>query len=207
MNARNLFIVDDDDVVRASLQSLMSVRSGLSIRSFRSGDAFLAELPMLDPGCILLDLHMPGASGLDVLKTLARQGEKHVAIILTGQGDVIRAVQAMKAGASDFLEKPCDHLSLLAAVDHAFEQLRQSTAENDRIRAAQDKLASLSSRELDVLKGLIDGRSNKIIAYDLDISPRTVEIYRAKLMEKLGVKSLSEALRIAFAGGLIPNPD
>lgn len=203
MNERNLFIVDDDDVVRASLQSLMSVRPGVFIRSFRSGDAFLAELDFLEPGCLLLDLHMPGVSGFDVLEELARRQSPHMAIILTGQGDVVRAVQAMKAGACDFLEKPCDYVSLMQSVDQAFDLLRENTALMDRRKGAMRKLESLSAREMDVLKGLIEGRSNKQIAYDLDISPRTVEIYRAKLMEKLDVRSLSEALRIAFAAGLI----
>lgn len=203
MTERNLFIVDDDDVVRGSLQSLMSVRPGVFIRSFRSGDAFLEEFGSLEPGCVLLDLHMPGTSGFEVLNTLARAQSEHVSIILTGKGDVLSAVQAMKAGACDFLEKPCDYRSLLQSVDQAFELLRKNAAIVERKNIARRKLDQLSAREREVLNGLIEGRSNKLIAFDLDISPRTVEIYRAKLMEKLEVKSLSEALRIAFAAGMI----
>lgn len=205
MIARNLYIVDDDDVVRASLQSLMATRAAIAIYGFGSGDAFLEVVGELDAGCLLLDLHMPGTSGLDVLRTISTRELPFKTIILTGQGDITLAVQAMKAGAMDFLEKPCDHHSLFKSVDLAFAQLERSAIETARINDARLKLASLSPRELDVLKGLIDGRSNKVIAHDLDISPRTVEIYRAKLMEKLDVRSLSEALRIAFAAGLLPS--
>ncbi|RJF85732.1 response regulator transcription factor [Sphingomonas cavernae] len=204
MTTRNLYIVDDDDIVRSSLQSLMSVMPDMAIRGFRSGDAFLAAADALAPGCLLLDLHMPGTSGIDVLKAIGVHQSRFVAIVLTGQGDVSLAVLAMKAGAIDFIEKPCDHLALIQAIDLAFARQAHSSLEVARVEAAAAKLALLSSRERDVLRGLIDGRSNKAIAYDLDISPRTVEIYRAKVMEKLEVRSLSEALGIAFAGGWFP---
>ena len=126
------------------------------------------------------------------------------AIILTGQGNVTLAVKAMKAGALDFIEKPYEADFLLRIVDAAFSRLEQDSEEAARVDAAKALIDKLSPRETDVLKGLIEGRSNKIIAYELDISPRTVEIYRANLMEKLEVRSLSEALRIAFAAGLFP---
>jgi two-component system response regulator FixJ len=202
---RQVFIVDDDDPVRASLQSLLALQPNLLVRGFRSGDAFLAAMPELDPGVILLDVHMPGASGLDVLRLLHAQAPKFVPIIVTGQGNIVMAVEAMKAGAFDFIEKPYDHLSLLEVVSNAFAKLEETGANAVRADQARAKLAALSARETDVLMGLIAGRANKVIAYELDISPRTVEIYRANLMTKLGVRSLSEALRIAFCAGVVPD--
>lgn len=201
---RNIYIVDDDDAVRASLQSLLATRPNLLIRSFRSGDAFLTEVKELDPGVLLMDVHMPGSSGIDVLRALPDQ-RQFAAIVLTGQGNITLAVDAMKAGALDFVEKPYEHQALLQMVEGAFSRLETSSADAARVEAAKTKLARLSGRETDVLKGLIDGHANKVIAHHLDISPRTVEIYRAHLMEKLEVRSLSEALRIAFAAGLYPS--
>lgn len=200
---RTIYIVDDDDAVRASLHTLLSVRSDLVVRGYRSGDAFLEEAADLDPGVLLLDFHMPGATGLDVLQALDGT-TRFVPVVLTGQGNVGLAVQAMKAGALDFLEKPYEAEVLMQVIDNAFARLEENSEEAARLNAAEAKIAKLSPRETDVLKGLIEGRSNKIIAYELDISPRTVEIYRANLMEKLEVRSLSEALRIAFAAGLFP---
>ena len=203
--SNSIYIVDDDDAVRASLHSLLSIRPELIVRGFRTGDAFLEESEELAKGVVLLDFHMPGSSGMDVLEAIHdRIGEQFAPIILTGQGNVSLAVEAMKHGALDFIEKPYEAEQLLSTVDGAFAHLEASSEEAARVAAAQEKIAKLSPRETDVLKGLIEGRSNKIIAYDLDISPRTVEIYRANLMEKLGVRSLSEALRIAFAAGLFP---
>lgn len=200
---RAIYIVDDDDAVRASLHSLLSVRSDLVVRGYRSGDAFLEQVSELDPGVLLLDFHMPGSTGLDVLNALSGT-PRFVPIVLTGQGNVGLAVQAMKAGALDFIEKPYEAETLMLLIDTAFSRLEEDNEAAARISAAEAKIAKLSPRETDVLKGLIEGRSNKIIAYELDISPRTVEIYRANLMEKLEVRSLSEALRIAFAAGLFP---
>ncbi len=200
---RTIYIVDDDDAVRASLHSLLSVRPDLIVRGYRSGDAFLEQESELDAGVVLLDFHMPGSSGLDVLIKLDR-APKFVPIVLTGQGNVGLAVQAMKAGALDFIEKPYEAEFLLKVIDQAFSKLEEDGEAAARTATAENKIAKLSPRETDVLKGLIEGRSNKIIAYELDISPRTVEIYRANLMEKLEVRSLSEALRIAFAAGLFP---
>jgi two-component system, LuxR family, response regulator FixJ len=201
--SRTIYIVDDDDPVRASLHGLLSVRPDLIIRGFRTGDAFLAEREDLAPGVVLLDFHMPGASGLDVLSAI-QDDVRFATVILTGQGNVTLAVEAMKQGALDFVEKPYEADALLEIVDSAFSRLEQDSSEAARYELAKAKIDKLSPRETDVLKGLIEGRSNKVIAYELDISPRTVEIYRANLMEKLEVRSLSEALRIAFAAGLFP---
>ncbi|WP_256210607.1 response regulator transcription factor [Sphingomonas sp. OV641] len=203
---RTIYIVDDDDPVRASLQSLLSVRKNLLIRSFRSGDAFLEQVEELDPGVLLLDFNMPGSNGLDVLRALRPYGSRFVAIILTGQGNIEMAVQAMKAGAMDFLEKPYDPGVLLQLVESAFLHHEQQCAVSGRADRAAARIAMLSLRECDVLRGLIEGRSNKVIAFELDLSPRTVEIYRANLMQKLEVRSLSEALRVAFAAGMFPDP-
>jgi len=202
MTVRHLYIVDDDDVVRASLSGLMSTQPNLAIRDFSSGDHFLSAMDGLEPGGLLLDLHMPGTRGMDVLQRVAQQPGHFAAIILTGQGEIPVVVQAMNIGAVDFLEKPCDHRTLIAAVGNAFAQLEQQREQRTSREAARAKLDLLSGRELDVLRGLVEGLPNKLIAHQLEISPRTVEIYRANLMEKLGVRSLSEALRISFAAGM-----
>ena len=201
---RNIYLIDDDDAVRASLHGLLSLRSDLVVRNFRSGDQFLERGPELESGVLLLDYHMPGKNGLEVLRQLGSFSHaRFLTIILTGEGNIDIAVQAMKAGALDFLEKPYKAEALLETIDKAFERMEHDSAGSAQIETARAKVAVLSPRERDVLTGLIAGRSNKVIAYDLAISPRTVEIYRANLMTKMGVRSLSEALRVAFAAGLI----
>lgn len=201
---RNIYLIDDDDAVRASLHGLLSLRSDLVVRNFRSGDQFLERVAELESGVLLLDYHMPGKNGIEVLQELAASPPaRFLTIILTGEGNIDIAVQAMKAGAFDFLEKPYKADALMEAIDKAFDRLEHDSAGSAQVEIARAKVAVLSPRERDVLTGLIEGRSNKIIAYDLAISPRTVEIYRANLMTKMGVRSLSEALRVAFAAGLI----
>ncbi|HWU72306.1 MAG TPA: response regulator [Sphingomonas sp.] len=201
---RNIYLIDDDDAVRASLHGLLSLRSDLVVRNFRSGDQFLERVAELESGVLLLDYHMPGKNGIEVLHELgASPPARFLTIILTGEGNIDIAVQAMKAGAFDFLEKPYKADALLEAIDKAFNRMEHDSAGSAQVETARAKVAVLSPRERDVLTGLIEGRSNKIIAYDLAISPRTVEIYRANLMTKMGVRSLSEALRVAFAAGLI----
>ena len=201
---RNIYLIDDDDAVRASLHGLLSLRSDLVVRNFRSGDQFLERAPDLESGVLLLDYHMPGKNGLEVLEQLSSLSHgRFLTIILTGEGNIDVAVQAMKAGALDFLEKPYKADALLEAIDKAFERMEHDSAGSAQIESARAKVDVLSPRERDVLTGLIEGRSNKVIAYNLAISPRTVEIYRANLMTKMGVRSLSEALRVAFAAGLI----
>ncbi|MXP10471.1 response regulator transcription factor [Pseudoblastomonas halimionae] len=199
---RSIYIVDDDNEIRSELYSLLSIYPDTGLRSFGSGDDFIAALDELQASVILLDMNMPGASGLDVLEAI-RDRKDLFPIVLTGEGDTQLAVKAMKAGATDFLEKPCEPKSLLRTIDLAFETLEETEQVIARTGEARDKLSRLSSRERDVLEGLIEGKSNKVIGYELDISPRTVEVYRGKMMEKLEVQSLPEALRIAFAAGLI----
>jgi len=201
---RSIYIVDDDDAVRASLHTLLSLRADMIVRSFRSGDQFIDALPQLDPGIALLDFHMPGTNGLDVLAALrAAESGRFAAIMLTGEGNVTLAVQAMKEGAVDFIEKPYEAAALLATVDAAFDHLEQESVALAHSAQARARIGALSPRERDVLMGLIEGRANKVIAHELDISPRTVEVYRANLMTKLAVRSLPEALRVAFAAGMI----
>lgn len=203
---RSVYIVDDDDAVRASVHGLLAEKPEHQIRVFRSGDDFLEAVEPEDGGVLLLDYHMPGANGLDVLRELGENRVRFASVMLTGQGDVSVAVQAMKVGAIDFLEKPYDPYHLLRVVEAAFKRFDSDTSQQERLRAATDRIERLSPRERDVLMGLIEGRQNKVIAHELDLSPRTVEIYRANMMEKLGVGSLSEALRVAFAAGLVPMP-
>ncbi|MDN4632206.1 response regulator [Sphingomonas sp. PvP056] len=200
---RSVYVVDDDDPVRLSLQTLLQQIPGLIVRGYSSGDAFLAAIDAADQGVLLLDFHMPGATGLDVLRALQPMRERFATIMLTGRGDIGIAVQAMKAGALDFLEKPYDPDQLIEVIEAAFCRFEDDCARNARVVEARSRVATLSPREREVLLGLIEGRANKVIAHDLDLSPRTVEIYRANMMEKLDVGSLSEALRLAFAAGLV----
>nr|WP_066799534.1 response regulator [Sphingomonas soli] len=199
---RTICIIDDDEAVRSSLRDLFSSQSDLVIRAYASGDVLLREADSLEPAVLLLDIHMPGASGIDVLNATRAMG-KFVTVVLTGQGNVDVAVEAMKAGAFDFVEKPFDVETLMQRVADAFLRLESDGSMAARIGAAKKEIAKLSPRERDVLAGLIEGKANKVIGYDLGISPRTVEIYRANLMDKLGVRSLPEVLRVAFAAGLI----
>lgn len=204
MTTRSIYIVDDDQSVRTALQSLLSTQPNYMVFGYRSGDDLIAAIGDLEPGCILLDYGMPGRNGLDVLRELAGLPRKFGAIMLTGQGATAIAVQAWKLGALDFLEKPCDPMLLFKVVESAFSTIEQDQKAVSLAERARTAIDRLSPREKDVLKGLVEGRANKVIAYELDLSPRTVEIYRANLMTKLNVRSLSEALRIAFAAGLIP---
>lgn len=204
MTGRYVYIVDDDDALRQSVEVLLEVAGGFATRSFASGEAFLETLAHLEAGCVLLDLNMPGMNGLEVLRRLQAIDSRFETILLTGQGDIGIAVEAMKAGAIDFIEKPYDNRMLLNALDNGFARIEDREKEASAIQSARDGIERLTPREKDVLLGLIDGKANKIIAFELDISPRTVEIYRANLMDKLGVRSVAEAVRIAFAAGLVP---
>lgn len=200
MNAdqRLVHVVDDDTSIRRSVSFVLKT-SGHQVQAFESGIELLKKGARLESGCILLDIRMPGMDGLEVQQALQEQGVALPVIIMTGHGDVSLAVKAMKAGAVDFIEKPFDKDSLLASLDEGFRRLERKEATDDRKRDAEVQLQGLTDRERDVLDGLAQGLPNKTIAYDLGISPRTVEIHRANLMSKLGARSLSEALRVAFA--------
>lgn len=191
-------VVDDDPAVRRSVAFILKT-SGHQVETYESGSDLLKESGHLGEGCILLDIRMPGMDGLEVQQRLQEKGVGLPVIIMTGHGDVSLAVKAMKSGAVDFIEKPFPKEALLASLQEGFDRLSRREATDDRARDASVKIQALTSRERDVLDGLAQGLPNKTIAYDLGISPRTVEIHRANLMSKLGVRSLSEALRIAFA--------
>lgn len=193
---RLVHIVDDEESVRNSVGFMLQT-TGYSVRAWPSGAFFLRELKSADPGCILLDIRMPEMDGLQVLQQLRARGVTMPVIVLTGHGDVSIAVKAMRAGAADFLEKPFEAEQLLCAIEKAFAQMGE-TSDAARTDAARTQIATLSMREREVLEGLVAGFPNKTIAYDLGISPRTVEVHRANLMQKLGARSLSEALRITF---------
>ena len=195
---RLVHLVDDDAAIRRSVGFMLKT-SGYHVRSYESGVELLKGAPNLEPGCILLDIRMPGMDGLGVQAALKDKGVSLPVIIMTGHGDVSLAVQAMKAGSVDFIEKPFEKAVLLSAIEHGVERLKRSAANQDRADEAAVRLQALTPREREVLDGLAKGLPNKTIAYDLGISPRTVEIHRANVMSKLGVRSLSEALRIAFA--------
>ena len=198
MSKRVCHIVDDDPEVADSTAFLLRTE-GFETTTHASGEGFLRSLPDLDYGCILLDIRMPGIDGLEVQQELQKSGIDMPVIIMTGHGDIPLSVRAMKAGAIDFIEKPFEKSTLLAAVEEAFHALTRSETGRERAKSASVKLQALTPRERDVLEGLSKGLPNKTIAYDLGISPRTVEIHRANLMAKLEVRSLSEALRLAFA--------
>ena len=195
---RLVHLVDDDAAIRRSVGFVLKT-SGYDARTYENGAELLKCAGELDSGCILLDIRMPGMDGLEVQKALQERGIRLPVIIMTGHGDVTLAVKAMKAGAADFIEKPFAKETLLGSLDEGFRRLSQAEVTGDRRKDAEVRLQALTPRERDVLDGLAQGLPNKTIAYDLGISPRTVEIHRANLMSKLAVRSLSEALRIAFA--------
>jgi len=200
-NGRQVHLVDDDEAIRRSA-SFMLRTSGYLVKTYSSGVEFLGMAKEAVPGCVLLDVRMPEIDGLEVQAALKERGVLLPVVVMTGHGDINTAVEAMKLGAVDFIEKPFEKAVLLSAIEAGLERLDKSAKRHARADEARVKLDVLTPRELDVMKGLVRGHPNKTIAYDLDISPRTVEIHRANLMTKLGVHSLSEALRIAFAAGL-----
>lgn len=201
MEKRTVHLVDDDPAVRRAVSFVLKT-SGFEVTQHVSGVEFLKEVRHAEPGCILLDIRMPDMDGLEVQRELNARGVTMPIVMLTGHGDVTAAVQAMKEGAVDFLEKPSAKDVLLRAIGNAFERLEQA---GDVATAGADaavRIAALTPREREVLDGLAQGLPNKTIAYDLGISPRTVEVHRANVMTKLGVHSFPDALRIAFAAGL-----
>lgn len=191
-------VVDDDDSVRRSVGFMLKT-SGYKVQPYSSGAEILKEAKALDPGCILLDIRMPGMDGLEVQEALRNHGVSLPVIIMTGHGDVPLSVKAMKAGAIDFIEKPFEKEVLITAIETGFGALKRADSGREKAKDAAVRLQVLTPREREVLDGLAQGLPNKTIAYDLGISPRTVEIHRANLMTKLEVRSLSEALRLAFA--------
>src|SRR6516162_11919040 len=195
-------VVDDDEGQRESLAFLLR-SAGIEVRNFESAKAFLDVLPGAAPGCVITDVRMPDMSGIELLRRLKELKIGVPVIVITGHGDIGLAVEAMKIGATDFFEKPFDDDLLLASVRSA---LREQEGEKKRYaeRAEiESRIAALSPRERDVLRGLVEGRANKQIAFDLGISPRTVEIYRANLMNKMQADSLSDLVRMALIAEML----
>lgn len=197
MAEKRVYLVDDEASVRRSVGFMLKT-SGFDVETFECGEEFLKVAHHLAPGCVLLDVRLSGLDGLAVQQALKDKGVVLPVIIITGHGDVGLAVRAMKAGAVDFLEKPFEKSTMIAALDQAMLRNEGRTELVRLADQARAQLNGLTPRERDVLGGLVEGHSNKVIAYDLGISPRTVEIHRANLMSKLGVGSLSDALKIAF---------
>jgi two-component system, LuxR family, response regulator FixJ len=195
-------IIDDDEALRDSLTFLLRT-ARLDARSYASAAAFLEALPDANPSCIITDVRMPGMSGIDLLRHLRERKISIPVIIITGHGDIPLAVEAMKIGAIDFLEKPFDDEVLIASVKAALRQKEGEARRHGERAEIESRLAALSNRERDVLGGLVAGRANKQIAYDLGISPRTVEIYRANLMSKMQAGSLSDLVRMALIAGVV----
>jgi two-component system response regulator FixJ len=196
-----VYVIDDDEAMRDSLAFLLDV-NGYQTEVFDSSNSFLAKATNRAPACVVSDIRMPGMSGIELVRKLKSDGIPCPVILITGHGDVALAVDAMKAGAVDFIEKPFDDAVLLGAIRSALEARHLDQGDNAPRKEAEARLAELSPRERDVLQGLVAGKINKVIAHELSISPRTVEVYRANLMAKTGARSVSELMRIALAAGL-----
>jgi two-component system response regulator FixJ len=191
-------VVDDDQSVRESLVILLEA-AGFSVRAYDSATAFLQAASDRGPGCVLTDVQMPELNGLELQRRLSELGVRLPVIVMTGHGDVPIAVEALKAGATDFLEKPFDDSELLAAVNNAIEVSRRTHDEAAAVADIDARLATLTPREREVLERLVAGQPNKTIAYDLGSSPRTVEVHRARVMEKMAARSLPELVRMTIA--------
>jgi two-component system response regulator FixJ len=198
-------VIDDDEAMRQSLAFLLGT-VGMEVQTYESAVAFLEVAPTVKAGCVITDVRMPGLSGVELLRQLRERNLGIPVIVITGHGDVPLAVEAMKIGAMDFLEKPFDDEALLASVRSALNQLDRDRKREAERSDIEGRLATLSNRERDVLEGLVAGHANKQIAYDLGISPRTIEIYRANLLTKMQAASLSDLVRMALVAGIL-GPD
>ena len=196
-----IHVIDDDAAIRDSLAFLLDV-NGFRPEVFESSNEFLSQAAGDAPACVVSDIRMPGMNGIELVRKLKSDGIACPVILITGHGDVALAVEAMKAGAVDFIEKPFDDAVLLGAIRSALQARPSNQADSAARTEAETRLADLSPRERDVLQGLVAGKINKVIAHELNISPRTVEVYRANLMAKTGARSVSELMRIALAAGL-----
>jgi two-component system response regulator FixJ len=195
-----VYVIDDDDGARESLEFLLDC-AGVRVRSFASADAFLKASPPLAGACVVTDVRMPGTGGIELVEQLRKRGEEVPVIVITGHADVPLAIKAMKAGVADFIEKPFDDAVMLDAIRQALA--RRAGADEARAERQQvhDRIATLSPREHEVMEGLVAGKANKAIAFDLEISARTVEVYRANLMMKMQAKTLSDLVRMVTIAG------
>lgn len=193
-------VIDDDADVRESLAFLLGT-AGMTVRVHESANSFLAALPEVKEGCIVTDVRMPGVDGIQLQRRLAAAGNRLPVIVMTGHGDVALAVEAMRAGAMDFIEKPFNDDVLIAAIRNALSRRAGDRERGAQGEAIRQRMKLLSERERQVMEGLVAGKPNKIIAYDLGISARTVEIYRANVMTKMQADSLSALLRMVLLEG------
>jgi two-component system response regulator FixJ len=200
-----VYVIDDDDAVRQSLEFLLKT-AGLTVRGFEHARAFLEILPQIEHGVVVTDVRMPDISGIDLLRGLKQTNPDLPVIVITGHGDISLAVEAMKIGAVDFLEKPFDDDLLIASVRSALNRDADVAKRKAELGNIGEKLAALSNRERQVLDGLVAGNANKTIAFDLGISPRTVEIYRANVMTKMAANSLSDLVRMAMQADILGGP-
>ena len=201
-NSGVVHLIDDDDAVRDSLGFLLS-SAGFEVHAYESADAFLQRLTAPVSGCVVTDVRMPGISGIELLREIDKRNLQLPVVVMTGHGDVPLAVEAMKGGAVDFIEKPFDDDSMLNAIRAALSHHANKAQRDASLNDARSRIALLSARERQVLEGLVAGHPNKVIAFNLGISPRTVEIYRANVMSKMQANSLSELVRIALTSGII----
>lgn len=196
-------VIDDDEAARHSLKFLVEC-AGYTVRDFDSALSFLDSLTeggLAEPGCIVTDVRMPHMTGVELIEKLIELGIRDPVIVITGHADVPMAIQALKAGVSDFIEKPFADDAILSAIATALAKRDAAASAEQEKREASQRIAALSGREKEVLDALVEGKPNKIIAFDLGISARTVEVYRANVMSKMQVRSLSELVRLALSAG------
>lgn len=198
----NVFVIDDDDAMRDSLDFLLG-SADFHVTVFESAHQFLDTLSSADFGCVVSDIRMPGIDGIELLKRLKASRSALPVVIMTGHGDVPLAVEAMKLGAADFLEKPFEDDRLIGMIDAALKQAESGARSEALTQDIVARIESLSPRERQVMEGLVGGLSNKLIAKEYDISPRTIEVYRANVMTKMQAASLSELVRLAIRGGAL----
>ncbi|WP_315758484.1 MULTISPECIES: response regulator FixJ [unclassified Bradyrhizobium] len=197
-----VYVIDDDEAMRDSLNFLLD-SSGFDVTLFENAEVFLGRLPTLPFGCVVSDVRMPGIDGIELLKRMKAAGSSFPILVMTGHGDVPLAVEAMKLGAVDFLEKPFEDERLVAMIETAVQQAEPAAKNESVTQDVLARVASLSPRERQVMDGLMAGLSNKLIAREYDISPRTIEVYRANVMTKMGANSLSELVRLAMRAGAL----
>lgn len=195
---RSVYIVDDDRAVRESTALYLETQA-LTVRTFSSAAEFLEAAPAVAPGCVLTDLRMPGMDGLELLRRLKQQNLPLSVVVMTAYGEVALAVQALKAGASDFIEKPFAGEALLNAIESALQSIHRTHQHEADAAAFQERVTSLTPREREVMEQLVAGHPNKVIAHNLGMSPRTVEVHRARVMEKMRARSLSALVRMAVS--------
>ncbi len=200
---RIIYVIDDEEAVRDSVAFLLEARE-LQAQSFASAGEFLAAVPSLAPGCVLTDMRMPGMDGLDLLRHIRERNLTWPVVVMTAHGEVPLAVQALKAGASDFIEKPFAGDALMDAVLSALKTIDQTRKEGADTAEIDRRIATLTPREREVMEQLVFGNQNKMIAYNLGMSPRTVEVHRARVMDKMQARSLPALVRMTVAAGVHP---